>query len=193
MSGGLDAEIDPRFGRCQCFVIIDSETMKFENLSNASRSVSGGAGIQAAQIVANNGVKLVLTGSVGPNASRVLSSSGIDVITGLSSTVREAVERFKNGQLQTVTSFTGSPTTFGVGRSYGMGLRRGGGRGMGRGYRRGFGFGQTEGFITSPTSFRITPSSTSLQSEEAEIQTLKERVKSLDEQLKEVKKLLDKK
>jgi predicted Fe-Mo cluster-binding NifX family protein len=36
MSVGLDAEVDPRFGRCQCFAVIDSETLKFENLSSAS-------------------------------------------------------------------------------------------------------------------------------------------------------------
>ena len=36
MSGRLDAEVYPRIGRCQCFSITDSETMKFENLPSAS-------------------------------------------------------------------------------------------------------------------------------------------------------------
>jgi predicted Fe-Mo cluster-binding NifX family protein len=193
VSGGLEAEMDPRFGRCQFFVIVDSETLKFENLPNTSRSASSGAGIQAAQIVAKEGVKLVLTGSIGPNASRVLSSSGIDVITSSSSTVREAVERFKSGQLQTTTSLPSSPTTSGLGRGYGMGLRRGGGRGMGRGYGMGYRLWQTQGSMATTPSSQITPSSTSLQSKEVEIQTLKERIKSLEEQLKAVKKLLDKK
>ncbi len=185
--------MDPRFGRCQCFVIVDSETMKFENLTNTSRSASSGAGIQAAQKVANEGVKLVLTGSIGPNASRVLSSSGIDVITSPSSTVREAVERFKNGQLQTTISSPSSPTTSGLGRGYGMGLRRGGERGMGRGYGMGYRHWQTKGTMTKAPSSQISASSTSLQSKEVEIKTLKDRIKSLEDQLKEVKKLLDKK
>ena len=47
----LDAEVDPRFGRCQCFVIVDSETKEFEVLDNQAAMTSGGAGIQAAQIV----------------------------------------------------------------------------------------------------------------------------------------------
>lgn len=191
--GGLDAEMDPRFGRCQYFVIVDSETMNFENLLNTSNSASSGAGIQAAQIVANKGVKLVLTGSIGPNASQVLSSSGIDVITGVSGTVRDAVERFKKGQFQTATSPTGSPTVPGVGRGYGMGLGRGGGRGMGRGYGRGFSLWQTQTPIIPPARSQTTPPTTSTQPKEVDVQTLKDRIKSLEEQIKEMKKLLDKK
>lgn len=190
---GLDAQIDPRFGRCQFFIIVDSETMNFENLPNTSRSASRGAGIQAAQTVANNGVKLVLTGSVGPNASQVLSTAGIDVITGVSSTIREAVERFKNGQLQTVTSSPSSPTAFRIERGYGMGLRRGGGRGMGRGYGRGLWRWQTEESVTPPTRSQVTSPSPSIMSKEQEIQKLEEQIKSLEEQLEEIKKLLNKK
>ena len=30
----LDADVDPRFGRCQCFVIVELETMEFEGIEN---------------------------------------------------------------------------------------------------------------------------------------------------------------
>jgi len=101
-------------------------------------------------------------------------------------------KKLKKEQLQTVTSFTPPPTTSGVGRGYGMGLRRGGGRGMVRGNRRGLWRWQTR-YTIPPTSFRISPSSTNLQSKEEEIQILKDQIKSLEEQLKEVKNLLDRK
>jgi len=42
----LDAEIDPRFGRCAYFLIVDSETMRFEAISNSSAKAAGGAGIR---------------------------------------------------------------------------------------------------------------------------------------------------
>ena len=135
-SGSLDAQIDPRFGRCQYFVITDTETMNYEALQNTGRGSPHGAGIQAGQTIADQGVQAILTGSVGPNAFQVLSSAGIQVITGVSGTVREAVEKFKSGQLRETTTPT-SPMHFGAGRGGGLGRGRGGGRGGGRGAGRG--------------------------------------------------------
>jgi predicted Fe-Mo cluster-binding NifX family protein len=66
--GSLDAQIDPRFGRCSYFVVVESETMKFETVANTASGAMGGAGIQAAQLVANRGAQVVLTGKAGPNA-----------------------------------------------------------------------------------------------------------------------------
>ena len=60
----LEAQTDPRFGRCPYFVIVDSETMQFKAIPNVASGATGGAGIQAAQTIANKGVKLVITGNV---------------------------------------------------------------------------------------------------------------------------------
>jgi len=97
----LDSQVDPRFGRCQNFVIIDMDTMEFEAVSNNSASAAGGAGIATAQMIAGKGVEAVLTGSCGPNAFGVLNSAGIKVFTGATGTVQEAIENFKAGKLQT--------------------------------------------------------------------------------------------
>ncbi|MCW8802482.1 MAG: NifB/NifX family molybdenum-iron cluster-binding protein [Candidatus Bathyarchaeota archaeon] len=113
-SNTLDANVDPRFGRCPYFVIVDSETMESEVVSNDSTNASHGAGIQAAQTVANTGATVVITGNVGPNAFKVLSATGIKVITGVSGSIKEAVEKYKNGELQETTN----PT---VGGHFGMG------------------------------------------------------------------------
>ncbi|GAI98203.1 unnamed protein product, partial [marine sediment metagenome] len=84
---GLDAEVDPRFGRCQYFIIVDPETMQFEAIENSSAIASGGAGISAAQMIASKRVEAILTGNCGPNAYQVLSPAGIKVITGVSGKV----------------------------------------------------------------------------------------------------------
>jgi predicted Fe-Mo cluster-binding NifX family protein len=120
-ANSLDAQIDPRFGRCSYLVIVDSETMRFEAIPNMAAGVTGGAGIQAAQIIANKGVKLLITGNVGPNAFGALSATGIEIVTAASGTAREVIEKFKRGELQR----TGAPT---VGGHFGMG--RGRGRGV---------------------------------------------------------------
>lgn len=98
----LEDQVDPRFGRAAGFVIVDPETMEFEYQDNgASQTMAQGAGIQAAELVAARGVKMVLTGHVGPKAFRALNAAGIKVgqdMGGL--TVREAVERFIDGRVE---------------------------------------------------------------------------------------------
>lgn len=97
---GIDAQTDQRFGRCGYFVIVDSETMKEESVENGSSMASGGAGTSAGQLIAEKGVEVVLTGNCGPNAFGVLNAAGIKVVTGVSGTVREAVERYKKGEFK---------------------------------------------------------------------------------------------
>ncbi|MBW1699791.1 MAG: NifB/NifX family molybdenum-iron cluster-binding protein [Deltaproteobacteria bacterium] len=154
----LEAKVDPRFGRCPYFLVVDTDTMEFEAVENPNVALGGGAGIQSAQLMAEKGVKFVLTGNCGPNAHRTLSAAGIDIIIGCSGVAKDTVEQFKAGQLSAaeapnVASHFGiigtpdpsqaapmppqqSPMTGG-----GMGVGRGGGRGMGRGGGRGMGMG----------------------------------------------------
>jgi len=88
----LDAPIDPRFGRCAYFIIVDTDDMSFEVFDNESIALGGGAGIQSAQFVASKGAKVIITGNVGPNAVSTLSAAGVEVITGQTGTVRKAIE-----------------------------------------------------------------------------------------------------
>lgn len=99
----LDAEVDPRFGRCQYFIFVDPDTLEFEAVANSNIAASGGAGISSAQAVASREVDAVLTGNCGPNAHATLSAAGIRIITGVSGTVRSAVDLYKKGQWQAAT------------------------------------------------------------------------------------------
>ena len=121
--------MDPRFGRCSTFIIVDTETMQAEAMPNSSIGAAHGAGIGASQAVAGAGVGAVLTGQVGPNAHMALSQAEVKVYTGASGTVRQTVEAYKRGELREVSS----PT---VGGHFGQG-GRGMGGGMGQGRRRG--------------------------------------------------------
>ena len=93
----LESNVDPRFGRCPYFIIYNTDSDAFEVVDNEARQAMGGAGIQAGQAIAKTGAKAVITGNVGPNAHRVMSSSQIDIYTGVSGKIRDAIERFKKG------------------------------------------------------------------------------------------------
>jgi predicted Fe-Mo cluster-binding NifX family protein len=97
----LDTRVDPRFGRAAGFVIVDPETMTFEYVDNgASQVMAQGAGIQAAEIVAATGARVLLTGFVGPKAFQALSAAGITIGQNVDNlTVREAVKRFQAGDV----------------------------------------------------------------------------------------------
>jgi predicted Fe-Mo cluster-binding NifX family protein len=112
----LDAEVDPRFGRCQYFIISDPETVDFQAADNSSAMAGGGAGISAGQAIADKGVQAVLTGNCGPNAYQVLSSAGIEIITGISGKVKDAIESYRSGKLK-ASAQANVPDHFGMGGS----------------------------------------------------------------------------
>lgn len=118
---GLDASVDPRFGRCRYFVLTDPATTEWETLENENATSGGGAGIRTAQLVIDRGVGVVITGNCGPNAYQTLSAAGVELVTGASGRVQDALEAYRNGEL--------APTPrSNVGAHYGMA----GGRGIGR-------------------------------------------------------------
>ena len=112
----LDSNVDPRFGRCPYFIIYDTDTDTFEAIDNAGRQAMGGAGIQAGQLIASKSVSAVITGNFGPNAYRVLQTAGIKTYSQVSGTVKEAIEKYKNGQL-TETSAPDVSSHYGMGRN----------------------------------------------------------------------------
>ncbi len=102
----LDAQVDPKFGRCQYFIIVDSDTLEFEAVENPNIGVMSGAGIQSGQMMAERGVQVILTGNIGPNAFQTLSAAGVQIMAGIAGTVREAIHQFSSGQLQPVSEAT---------------------------------------------------------------------------------------
>ncbi len=163
----LDGSVDPRFGRCPYFVIVETDDLAFEAEENPNIALGGGAGIQSAQFINEKGVRFVLTGNCGPNAYQTLSAAGIEVIVGCSGLVRDVIEQFKTGRLAAANApnvadhfGTGNPapddqvasqqppameTTGRQPPMDGMGMGGGGRGGMGRGMGRGGGGGRGMG------------------------------------------------
>jgi predicted Fe-Mo cluster-binding NifX family protein len=181
----LDDSVESRFGRCAYFLLIDPETLSFEAIRNPNIALGGGAGTQSAQLMANKGASVVLTGNCGPNAFRVFGAAGIQIITGVSGRVRDAVHQFKAGGL-TTSSAPNVESHFGMGMGTGMGMgmgRRCGGGGGGGGLRR---FG---GIKMMPGDNGFSPSNTPSQKrqpEKEQIESLKEMALDLRNQLQAI-------
>ncbi len=106
----LESDMDPRFGRAQNFIVVNTETMAFEVKENVQNlNLPQGAGIQAGKTVADLGVEAVITGNCGPKAFNVLEAAGVKVITGISGSVIDAVKKLNTGGLE----YAGGPNVEG--------------------------------------------------------------------------------
>jgi len=128
----LDARVDPRFGRCEWFISVNSDSMDFDCSANSAVNSTQGAGIQAAQFVVDSQAEALVTGHVGPNAFEVIEASGIKIYDGTGLKAKKAIEKLKSGSLSEITK---------AGQAH-AGMNRGAGAGMKHGSRAHGGHGQ---------------------------------------------------
>ena len=139
----LDSAMDPRFGRGPGFILFDTETGRSDYLDNSAQAaMTQGTGIKAAQMLAEAGAGVLITGQMGPKAARVLRRSGIKVYMGAGGTVQDAIKALERGDLKQMDS---NMLQVGPGKMGGRGMG-GGGRGMGGGGRGMGGGGRGGGF-----------------------------------------------
>ena len=121
--GGLNDEICPRFGRCTSFTFVElekSEITAVKTIPNHAINAMGGAGVQATQIVGNNGANIVIVGFLGPNAANALRALNIEILhfPDEKMTVKELLNHYLEGKLQEISSAN-------VASHFGMGGGRG--------------------------------------------------------------------
>ena len=207
----LDGQVDPRFGRCPYFLIVDTDTWEFEAVENPNVSASGGAGIQSGQLIASNGATAILTGNCGPNAFQTLSAAGVAVLTGVSGTVRAAVESYLSGSLSQAAEKPSVPSHFGMksdpnagdplpepdpgvgkdigqgsGMGPGMGQGRGMGRGMGGGGGRGMGTGRSMGQGMNAGGSGSAGPADEMKALQDEARSLRDHLEKITERIKEL-------
>jgi len=172
----LDDTVDPRFGRCAYFIIVETDDLSFEAFNNESISLGGGAGIQSAQFVASKGVDAVITGNCGPKALQTLSAAKIEIFVGQSGAVREVIEKYRKGVIKStdtpnVTEHYGMVSSANLNRW----IKKGGGGGMGRG--RG---------MNSSTWTVSCQSGPTLLSKEEKLNRLKDQLNELHQQIEDL-------
>ena len=103
----LTARVGHRFGSSPYLIIVDPKTMTFEAVANPAVESQRGAGITAVVLAIGKNVQAVLTGYCSPTAVRYLSEGGIEVLTGISATVADAVEQYRKRKMYDLDAVTG--------------------------------------------------------------------------------------
>jgi predicted Fe-Mo cluster-binding NifX family protein len=133
----LESEMDPRFGRSAGFVLFDTETDQTAYLDNSTQmGLAQGIGIKTAQMIADAGTNVLITGQMGPKAAQVLSRSGIKIYMCTTGTVQGAIQALERNELNLLGS---SMLQAGPGKMRGRDMG-GGGRGVAQGGRGRGGF-----------------------------------------------------
>jgi predicted Fe-Mo cluster-binding NifX family protein len=98
----LDARIADRLGLAPYLLVVDTEDMTFEAVPGPPRTGGPGAGIQIVTQALGMGARALLTGYISPYIARTLEKNGIEVITPVSGSARDAVEIYRLGAFKRV-------------------------------------------------------------------------------------------
>lgn len=101
----LKSGVCPSFGRAPYFLIYQTDTKERYYLDNSAVASQGGAGIKAAQVIADQGVTALLTPRCGENAEEVLRQSEILIYKTIPGTVQQNVDAFVAEQLTLLSEF----------------------------------------------------------------------------------------
>jgi predicted Fe-Mo cluster-binding NifX family protein len=106
-SDKIDQPFNPRFGRAEYFILVESDTQEWEAFSNPAVNARGGAGPQAVQFIDAKNPEAVISGRYGPSAFTALEAAGIKAYLASRGTVREVLQQFLDGQLEQAGAATG--------------------------------------------------------------------------------------
>ncbi len=100
---GLEAEISRHFGRCPYYVILETDKKEVKQpvkvIANPYATVHGQPG-QVPSFLKEQGIEVIIAGGMGPRAVGFFNQHGIKVVTGASGKVKEAVDSFLKGELE---------------------------------------------------------------------------------------------
>ena len=107
-NNNIDSPFNPRFGRSDYFILVETDTGEWEGFPNPASNARGGAGPQAVQFIADKGGEAVISGRYGPSAYTALQAAGIKAYVFTNEgTVKKALEEYNRGELELVNAPTG--------------------------------------------------------------------------------------
>lgn len=87
------------FGRTPYFLIYDTETKEANFLDNNAAANQGGAGIKAAQAIADQQVDVLITPRCGENAADVIKAAQIKMYKSINDSIQDNIRAFNENEL----------------------------------------------------------------------------------------------
>ncbi|BBJ28982.1 NifB/NifX family molybdenum-iron cluster-binding protein [Athalassotoga saccharophila] len=100
-SPSLESKISDRFARTSYFLIYNLENGNFDVIDNSSIG-SHGAGPKAVQIAMDNDVSAIISAIPGETAMEAVRESKIKVYDGRGLSAKDAIGKFKSGELKEI-------------------------------------------------------------------------------------------
>ena len=98
-NNSYDSKVCISFGRTPFFMIYETDTKEYYFLNNEAAASQGGAGIKAAQTLADQGILALITPRCGENAAAVLTPAGIKIYKTINDSIDGTIKDFVDGKL----------------------------------------------------------------------------------------------
>lgn len=95
----MDSNVSNNFGRTEFYLVYDDETEKSVFIKNTAAESQSGAGIEAAQILVDENIDILIAPRCGKNAADVLKSANIKIYKSNSNSIKDNLKDLKEGKL----------------------------------------------------------------------------------------------
>ena len=101
----LSSNVYESFGRSPYFLFYNTITKESEFLDNSAVVSQGAAGIRAAQVIADNGIKALIAPRCGENAQKILENAEVLVYKSIPGTLQKNIDEFLSDNLNLIHEF----------------------------------------------------------------------------------------
>ncbi len=101
----IDADINDSFGRAPYFLIYDTVLKETRFLDHRAAADLGASGLRAAQVLADNGIRAIITPQCGENAEKVLRYAEVLVYKPIPGSILQNIEAFTDDKLSLLDEF----------------------------------------------------------------------------------------
>jgi predicted Fe-Mo cluster-binding NifX family protein len=96
----LDAEVERRLGLCSYLLVVDTKSLDFKAVPVPDVGAGHGSGLKVVALALAEEARVILAGHVSPDIARTLRRNGVEIVTSVSGSAREAVERYRRGEVE---------------------------------------------------------------------------------------------